>query len=225
MIPIALAILALACFAIGAGFCHESRRGWNEHKRHNEAVQRAPAPDEVPNESSAGPNKNRGGTVWFTIGLALGAVSLLIVWSPFAVRALGVICLPEPIRRDLPDMVSFVLAGALAWFPGAPVVQRLILRASPDQERALLSRAVGTVECLLYIYSVMVHDYSTVAGWLVLKGFYGWIDPRLKRRNLSTEDIIELYYSYILGNGYSLLLGLGLGQIGVLTASFLRGLP
>jgi hypothetical protein len=86
---------------------------------------------------------------------------------------------------------------------------------------------IGQLERLFYIYAVMNQGgFDLIAGIIVLKAFFGWMDTGKIRRSIDasgtagesedSEDVL-LYYAYIYGNLLSLASGILLGH----TATFI----
>ena len=80
--------------------------------------------------------------------------------------------------------------------------------------------AIGGLERVLYIYSTMIGHYELVAGWLIMKGFFGWTTQRDLSR-ADNETIFDHYYSYIWGNLVSLLIGILMGNLAMHFAKYL----
>ena len=120
----------------------------------------------------------------------------------------------------LPNIISFLFVCAISWFPGSPFVQWLIKKSAGDIHFRPLSGKVGTLECIIYIYSVIIGHYSIISGWLVLKSFYGWVGEMQKiestnikyNKRLLPNKLIDRYQKQIIGNAYSILLGILLGR-------------
>lgn len=69
---------------------------------------------------------------------------------------------------------------------------------------------IGKTERILYVYSVMLNQFSLLGGWLVMKAFFGWLTkPRSNPR-----DGLPYYHLYLYGNALSILCGLLCGSIG-----------
>lgn len=84
---------------------------------------------------------------------------------------------------------------------------------------------IGFIERAIYIYSIIIEEYSLISGWLVLKAFFGWISSSaIAKQNkddlnvlpsfLTTSEIrIISYYLYIYGNGLSLLAAIFIAKL------------
>jgi hypothetical protein len=77
------------------------------------------------------------------------------------------------------------------------------------------AQMVGDLEKLIYVYAVMGNHDSLMAGWLILKGFSSWFPQ-------SEKQPIRRYHAYVVGNGYSLLVGLAFGIFAKHLAIILR---
>ena len=115
---------------------------------------------------------------------------------------------------DLPAVIAFLVSVPLAMFVGDLLVPYMVERA---QRQILLPTAkiVGHLEQIVYVFAVIESQYELIAGWLILKGFLGWIPPR-------DPDPLGRYHAYLLGNGYSLLVGLAFGVFSKCLAFVLR---
>jgi hypothetical protein len=114
---------------------------------------------------------------------------------------------------DLPLIVGFATSVPLAIVVGNSFVPFMIRRAR-WRELLLTAKMVGDLERIIYIFGVVENQYSLIAGWLVLKGFLGWI-PR------SEPEPLPRYHAYLIGNGYSLVVGVGFGVFAQFVAAVL----
>jgi hypothetical protein len=110
------------------------------------------------------------------------------------------------------QVAVFIVACALAWYPGNRLTWLLWERFAkyahvPIGTPFQLARTIGGLERILYIFGVMAEKYELLAGWLVMKAFFGWIEE-------SKSDIGSLvrYYGFLQGNLTSLLIGLFVGE-------------
>jgi hypothetical protein len=70
---------------------------------------------------------------------------------------------------------------------------------------------LGLIERIIYFFAAYISAWSLIGGWLALKGLakFGTKD--------STDEDIKSFYAYLIGNGLSLLFGVG----GAFLAQFL----
>ena len=127
------------------------------------------------------------------------------------------------------NIAVFVLACALAWYPGNWLIwfswKRFAWYASrfgkvPIGEPRQLARTIGGLERILYIFSVMVGHLEILAGWLIMKAFFGWIKDGNSEPSAADEPMVN-YYGFLQGNLSSLLLGLGVGEGAKATSDWL----
>lgn len=73
-----------------------------------------------------------------------------------------------------------------------------------------LARGVGWVERFIYTSCILLGlPYSVIGGWLVLKGL-----AQFHPRGKTTPKWLTEYYSYLVGTGLSLIVGVGFGLLG-----------
>lgn len=91
-----------------------------------------------------------------------------------------------------------------------------------------LGALIGKYERFIYIYCVFISDYQTLAGWLVLKAFFGWIkQPKIDFKKLDFQKIdrdrvhLLTYYLYVLGNLLSLGIGIIIGNYSKIFVNFI----
>ncbi len=157
---------------------------------------------------------------------------------------------------DQPVLSILLLAAfsALAWRPGNELigfVWEYMATHRPEEEAVLpgsevygwspFVREVGGIERVLYIAAVMSRHYELIAGWLVLKAFFGFLDAAHLRRRLRAlikrsgqsdgdedppsgdekkkmspdEIIMARYNGLLIGNALSLLTGLAAGATAI----------
>jgi hypothetical protein len=138
----------------------------------------------------------------------------------------------------LVNVVSFLCVG---WIIQALCDQRLHVDRT-EQRAAQMSSAfrkmldmrfgwhIGNIERIIYIYAIMFDKLSLLTAWVILKAFFGWLEkPKLgssaqmdgiaasSAEGISDEAVatITAFYSYIYGNGISLLSGVFLAHVGL----------
>jgi hypothetical protein len=89
---------------------------------------------------------------------------------------------------------------------------------------------IGNIERIIYIYAIMFDKLSLLTAWVILKAFFGWLEKPRMGSSATIEGIvgagvedrtdevvasITLFYSYIYGNGISLLSGVFLAHVGL----------
>lgn len=80
--------------------------------------------------------------------------------------------------------------------------------------------AVGCIERIIYTSSLVLGlPFALIGGWLVLKGL-AQFNPR-RTGKPTTDEFLDAYYSYLVGTGLSLIVGVGFGLLG----RFLLKLP
>lgn len=85
------------------------------------------------------------------------------------------------------------------------------------------AQEIGTLERTFYVFSVISGQYALLAGWLVMKAFFAWIQiPANTKINLPnpSEWQMLMYHSYLWGSGRSLMFGMLCGIIGQCVRSF-----
>ncbi len=79
---------------------------------------------------------------------------------------------------------------------------------------------VGFLERVIYTSSLLLGlPYALIGGWLVLKGLAQFNPKGTETTN--TVEYLNDYYSYLIGTGLSLIVGIGFGLLG----RFLLKLP
>jgi hypothetical protein len=121
------------------------------------------------------------------------------------------------------QLVVFAVMCAVSWYPGNKLVwfiwTKLAARALSSQggKPSKLSRPIGRLERVLYIFGVMSGHYELITGWLVMKAFFGWIksentaDVQEGVVDDGTSAVLDRFNSFLIGNLLSLLIGLACG--------------
>lgn len=115
------------------------------------------------------------------------------------------------------NVAVFLVACLLAWQPGNYVSARVwrFLTQRPLDDRAKFGPQIGGLERVLYVFSAMAGHYELVAGWLVMKAFFGWTERGetnpAERDTEHFKEVLERYNRFLIGNMVSLLIGLGVG--------------
>jgi hypothetical protein len=72
---------------------------------------------------------------------------------------------------------------------------------------------VGLIERFIYTASIMLGlPFEVIGGWLVLKGLAQFKPSR--DGSHTTPEYLDDYYSYLIGTGLSLIIGVGAGLLG-----------
>ena len=137
----------------------------------------------------------------------------------------------------LPQFIGYVVACAISWFAADPIIhwryKQLFHQLTNDPnktgkqheaDKAKLAsilelkfgKRIGRIERLIYIYAVMLNQFTLLSAWVVLKAFYGWLEKPALAKAFPNDDSkhATLYYAYIYGNGLSLLTALVLAHLG-----------
>ena len=132
------------------------------------------------------------------------------------------------IERAALELAAFAGAITISWYVGSIAVWRIWCAIAKhydtlSNEASPLASVVGGLERSLYIFSVMADKYELIAGWLVMKSFFGWIQARRNRptengvKLRSASDVLGTYNGFLILNLLSLFVGLSCGM----TANFL----
>jgi len=121
----------------------------------------------------------------------------------------------------LQTVVIFLVAVILSWYPGNQLIWGFwkivaALHKIPIRHRNILVQKIGGLERTLYIYAGMFSHYELVTAWLIMKGFFGWIERTRERGTIvprEERDLLGRYNSYLFGNICSVLIGLGTGLV------------
>jgi hypothetical protein len=113
-------------------------------------------------------------------------------------------------------VVSVILTYSLSLILGHFIVVWLMnLMFGKDRTGGPHPRAwaVGLVERTIYTSCLLLGlPFSAIGGWLVLKGLVQF-NPK-GTPTTSTIDFLTDYYSYLIGTGLSLIVGVGFGLLG-----------
>jgi hypothetical protein len=120
------------------------------------------------------------------------------------------------------EFFVFVVGCLLSWYLGGFAVWKIWLaiakyNKSPWVEASPLAPVLGGLERCLYVFSVLADKYEVIAGWLVMKAFFGWIQFRHHRTRSHEErakeghDVLGRYNGFLILNLLSLFVGLSFG--------------
>jgi len=117
--------------------------------------------------------------------------------------------------------VALIFTAGLSWWPGNWLVWAIwkvsakiegVSHGTPSP----MVKSVGTFERVLYVMGVMGHHYEIIAGWLVLKAFFGFMgrdEVGVRLRPETSEELLRRYNGLLVGNATSLMIGIALGVI------------
>jgi hypothetical protein len=106
--------------------------------------------------------------------------------------------------------VAYILSLGLGHWLVVGGLQLFLSSKSSPHPRAW---GIGLIERFIYTSSIMLHlPIEVIGGWLVLKGL-AQFKPK-SGDNHDTDKFLDEYYSYLIGTGLSLIVGVGSGLLG-----------
>ncbi len=107
------------------------------------------------------------------------------------------------LRQTAAVVVAYILSLMLGHFFVVVGLKRLLSKSIPHKQ----AWGVGLVERFIYTSSIMLAlPIEVIGGWLVLKG--------LAQFKSNQGSNLDDYYSYLIGTGLSLIVGIGSGLLG-----------
>ena len=87
---------------------------------------------------------------------------------------------PLPMTQPTLYLTALIIAAVLSWWPGNWLVWAIWkvcmkIEKVPQDAPSPLVKSVGGLERVLYVMGVMSHHYEIIAGWLILKAFFGFM--------------------------------------------------
>lgn len=116
--------------------------------------------------------------------------------------------------------VVLVVASVFTWCPGNWVLEIVWGWIAKTEKVDFdgptpLVKSVGGLERILYLMGVIGHHYEIIAGWLVLKAFFGFMgrDQIVDEAGKGSpeEKPLTRYNGLLLGNALSIIIGISVG--------------